>query len=76
MVNSVVPIPNPPMASATTARKSCLPDKWVLLVGRLLPRAVASEFTGTFSMVQRWVGGYEPNIMDRHRHKYMSILKH
>ena len=27
-------------------------------------------------LVQRWVGGYEPNIMDRHRHKYMYVLKH
>jgi len=27
-------------------------------------------------LVQPWVSGYEPNIMDRHRHKYMSILKH
>jgi oligopeptide transport system substrate-binding protein len=27
-------------------------------------------------LVQPWVAGYEPNIMDRHRHKYMSILKH
>jgi oligopeptide transport system substrate-binding protein len=27
-------------------------------------------------LVQQWVGGYEPNIMDRHRHKYMYVLKH
>jgi oligopeptide transport system substrate-binding protein len=27
-------------------------------------------------LVQPWVGGYEPNIMDRHRHKYMYVLKH
>ncbi len=27
-------------------------------------------------LVQRWVGGYESNIMDRHRHKYMYVLKH
>jgi oligopeptide transport system substrate-binding protein len=27
-------------------------------------------------LVQRWVGGYEPNIMDRHRHKNMYVLKH
>ena len=27
-------------------------------------------------LVQRWVGGYEPNIMDHHRHKYMYVLKH
>ena len=26
--------------------------------------------------VQPWVGGYESNIMDRHRHKYMYVLKH
>ena len=27
-------------------------------------------------LVQQWVGGYEPNIMDHHHHKYMYILKH
>jgi oligopeptide transport system substrate-binding protein len=27
-------------------------------------------------LVQPWVGGYEPNIMDHHRHKNMYILKH
>jgi oligopeptide transport system substrate-binding protein len=27
-------------------------------------------------LVQRWVGGYESNIMDHHRHKNMYILKH
>ncbi len=27
-------------------------------------------------LVQPWVGGYESNIMDRHRHKYMYVLKH
>jgi oligopeptide transport system substrate-binding protein len=27
-------------------------------------------------LVQPWVGGYEPNIMDHHRHKYMHVLKH
>jgi oligopeptide transport system substrate-binding protein len=27
-------------------------------------------------LIQPWVGGYEPNIMDRHRHKYMYVLKH
>jgi oligopeptide transport system substrate-binding protein len=27
-------------------------------------------------LVQPWVRGYESNIMDRHRHKYMYILKH
>jgi oligopeptide transport system substrate-binding protein len=27
-------------------------------------------------LVQQWVGGYEPNIMDHHRHKNMYILKH
>ncbi len=27
-------------------------------------------------LVQQWVGGYESNIMDRHRHQYMYVLKH
>jgi len=27
-------------------------------------------------LIQPWVGGYESNIMDRHRHKYMYVLKH
>ena len=27
-------------------------------------------------LIQPWVGGYEPNIMDRHRHKNMYVLKH
>ena len=27
-------------------------------------------------LVQPWVRGYESNIMDRHRHKYMYVLKH
>jgi oligopeptide transport system substrate-binding protein len=27
-------------------------------------------------LVQPWVGGYESNIMDHHRHKNMYILKH
>jgi oligopeptide transport system substrate-binding protein len=27
-------------------------------------------------LVQPWVGGYESNIMDRHRHQYMYVLKH
>ncbi len=27
-------------------------------------------------LVQRWVGGFEPNIMDHHRHKNFFILKH
>jgi oligopeptide transport system substrate-binding protein len=27
-------------------------------------------------LVQPWVGGYESNIMDRHRHQYMFVLKH
>jgi oligopeptide transport system substrate-binding protein len=27
-------------------------------------------------LVQPWVGGYEPNIMDHHRHKNMYVLKH
>ena len=27
-------------------------------------------------LVQPWVGGYESNIMDHHRHKNMYVLKH
>jgi oligopeptide transport system substrate-binding protein len=27
-------------------------------------------------LIHPWVGGYEPNIMDHHRHKDMYILKH
>jgi oligopeptide transport system substrate-binding protein len=27
-------------------------------------------------LMQPWVGGYESNIMDHHRHKYMYVLKH
>jgi oligopeptide transport system substrate-binding protein len=27
-------------------------------------------------LVQPWVRGYESNIMDRHRHQYMYVLKH
>ena len=27
-------------------------------------------------LVQPWVGGYESNIMDHHRHKYTYVLKH
>jgi oligopeptide transport system substrate-binding protein len=27
-------------------------------------------------LVQQWVGGYQPNIMDHHRHQYMYVLKH
>lgn len=27
-------------------------------------------------LIRPWVGGYEPNLMDRHRHKYMYVLKH
>jgi oligopeptide transport system substrate-binding protein len=30
----------------------------------------------TARLVQPWVGGYESNIMDHHRHKNMYILKH
>jgi oligopeptide transport system substrate-binding protein len=27
-------------------------------------------------LVQPWIGGYESNVMDHHRHKYTYILKH
>jgi hypothetical protein len=27
-------------------------------------------------MIQRWVGGFQPNIMDHHHHKNFYILKH
>lgn len=27
-------------------------------------------------LVQRWVGGYEPNLLDHQRHQYMYVLKH
>ena len=27
-------------------------------------------------LIHPWVGGYEPNIMDHHRHKDMYVLKH
>jgi oligopeptide transport system substrate-binding protein len=30
----------------------------------------------TARLVQPWVGGYESNIMDHHRHKDMYVLKH
>ena len=27
-------------------------------------------------LVQPWVGGYEPNLLDHQRHQYMYVLKH
>lgn len=33
-------------------------------------------FYVTTTLVKPWVQGFEPNIMDRHRAQYLSILKH